>query len=393
MRIGLFSDTYTPEVNGVVNSVLMLKEGLEERGHDVFVIGPGNPDAAPEPNVFRAPAISLPVLQERRLASPWSAKLWRKVRKLDLDIVHTHTEFGVGGFGFRARRQLGLPQVHTYHTVWEEYTHYVTQGRYFDARARRVVANQTRRTLKHVDHVIVPSTKTLELLESYGVRNPISVIPTGVDLSRFSPPKASDEKRLDALRTRYGVDRFSTVLLMLGRIAEEKRVIGLLDMTAPHLRTHPDTCLLVVGDGPSLGELIARATTLGIASQVLCTGEVPWESVPDFYRISDVHIGNSDTETQGLTFIEALASGTLVVSRYNSCFDGIFIDDFNASLFDTDAHYLPELEEALDPTVRDARIEAGLLTAQQFNKTAFAEHVENVYLSLLDSGTPSEHHT
>jgi len=384
MRIGLFTDTYTPEINGVVNSVLMLKEGLETRGHDVFVIGPGNPDAEPEPNVFRAPAISLPLLQERRLASPWSAKLWRTVRHLDLDIVHTHTEFGVGGFGFRARRQLGVGQVHTYHTVWEEYTHYLTQGRYFDAQARRVVANQTRRTLKHVDHIIVPSIKTLDLLESYGVRNPISVIPTGVDLSRFSPATEADEGRLTALRARSGVDRFATVLLMLGRIAEEKRVGELLELTAPYLRTHPDTCLLVVGDGPSLGELIARSATLGIASQVVCTGEVPWEAVPDFYRISDVHIGNSDTETQGLTFIEALASGTLVVSRYNTCFNGIFIDNFNASLFKTDDRYLPELEEALDPAVRNARIEAGLLTATQFSKDAFAEHVENVYQQLLE---------
>jgi 1,2-diacylglycerol 3-alpha-glucosyltransferase len=383
MRIGLFSDTYTPEINGVVNSVLMLKEGLVEQGHDVFVFAPGNPAAAPEPNVFRAHAMSLPVLQERRLALPWSASLWHTIRELDLDIVHTHTEFGVAGFGFRARRQLGIPQVHTYHTVWEEYTHYLTGGRFFDRQARAAVADQTRRTLKHVNHLIVPSDKTHELLISYGIATPTTVIPTGVDLARFSPATEADESRLTALRARYGLERFDTVLLIIGRIAPEKSVVELLDMTMPYLRAHPDTALLVVGDGPSLGEMIARTSASDIADQIRYTGEVPWEIVPDFYRISDVLIGNSDTETQGLTFIEALACGTPIVSRYNTCFDGILVDGINASLFHRDEQFVPQLAKVLEPVVRAQRIEQGLDVACSFSKPAFVRRVEDVYRSLL----------
>ncbi|MCL2818849.1 MAG: glycosyltransferase [Actinomycetia bacterium] len=383
MRVGLFSDTYKPEINGVVNSVLMLKEGLEARGHEVFVFAPGNPAAEPEEHVFRTHATTLPILQERRLALPWSLKMWNTIRSLDLDIVHTHTEFGVGAFGFRARRQLGLPQVHTYHTVWEEYTHYLTRGRFFDQEARWVVADQTRRTLRNVDHVIVPSMKTLELLAGYGVTNPISVIPTGVDLDRFSPATEADEPRLAALRRRFGTAGFSHTLLIIGRIAPEKSVVELLEMTLGYLQEHPDTCVLVVGDGPSLGELVTLAANSEVSDQIFFTGEVPWETVPDFYRISDIHIGNSSTETQGLTFIEALASGTLVVSRYNRCFDGIFFDNVNASLFDRSSDYIPELKEALDPAVRQSRICAGLATARELSKPVFAQHVEEVYEQLV----------
>ena len=375
----MFSDTYTPEINGVVNSVLMLKEGLRDRGHEVFVFAPGNPDAPAERDVFRAHAMSLPVLQERRLALPWSVSLWNTVRSLDLDIVHTHTEFGVGAFGFRARRQLDVPQVHTYHTVWEEYTHYLTQGRYLDRQARWIVADQTRRTLRNVDHVIVPSVKTLDLLDGYGVANPISVIPTGVDTARFSPATDKDAPRLAKLRAHYGIDQFTRTLLMIGRIAPEKSVVELFKMTLPFLREHADTCLLVVGDGPSLGELIALCASSDVSSQIKFTGEVPWEVVPDYYRISDVLIGNSGTETQGLTFIEAIASGTLIVSRYNSCFDGIFVDNENASLFSRSEDYLSELEEALDPAVRAERVKAGLATARELSKPQFVRRVEAVY--------------
>jgi 1,2-diacylglycerol 3-alpha-glucosyltransferase len=169
---------------------------------------------------------------------------------------------------------------------------------------------------------------------------------------------------------------------MLGRIAPEKSVRELLEMTIPYLREHPDTCLLVVGDGPSLGELIARSTASNLSSQVFFTGEVAWKTVPDFYRISDVLIGNSDTETQGLTNIEAIASGVPVVARYNTCFDGILEDGVNASLFTDNAQYLPMLEDALDSAMRPERIDAGLRAASALSKPAFAQQVESVYLQL-----------
>ena len=382
MRIGLFTDTYTPEVNGVVNSVLMLNEGLCEQGHDVFVIAPKHPEAPEEDRVYRAHSIALPTLKERRLAFPYSAALWARIRTLDLDVVHTHTEFGVGSFGFRAHRELGIPQVHTYHTVWEEYTHYITRG-LLDKQGRAVVQAQSRRLLSRVDHVIVPSLKTRELLRSYQVATPITVIPTGVDLARFSPPTDADTARLAALRQQYATDGFAHTLLMIGRVASEKSVRELLEMTMVYLRAHHDTCLLVVGGGPALGELKACSSASDVAAQVLYTGEVTWDFVPDFYRISDVLIGNSHTETQGLTFIEAVASGVPVVTRYNTCFDGILSDDIDASLFTEDEQFLPALVDALNPQLRDMRISAGLAAAQAISKSAFAQHVEDVYEQLL----------
>jgi 1,2-diacylglycerol 3-alpha-glucosyltransferase len=259
----------------------------------------------------------------------------------------------------------------------------VTGQTALDKLAKRIVANQTRRTLKHVNHIIAPSSKTRDLLTSYGVTNPLSIIPTGVDLDRFSPPRKDDENRLVHLREKYGTDKFDHTLLMIGRIAPEKSVSKLLDMTIPYLVDHPDTCLLIVGDGPSLGELIGRAQQVGLASQVLFTGEIAWEMVPDFYRISDALIGNSHTETQGLTFIEAVATGVPVVARYNACLDGILTDGVDASLFTAESQFIPALAEALDPKKRPDRIEAGLVAARAISKAQFVDRVESVYLDLI----------
>jgi 1,2-diacylglycerol 3-alpha-glucosyltransferase len=124
MRIGLFTDTYTPEINGAVSSVTMLCEGLRARGHDVWVVAPSNPEApADEFQTIRVPSLPLIVLPERRFATPVEYGLMRRIKRLRLDIVHTNAEFAVCSFGFRAARRYHIGQVHTYHTVWEEYTH------------------------------------------------------------------------------------------------------------------------------------------------------------------------------------------------------------------------------------------------------------------------------
>lgn len=383
MNIALFTDTYTPEINGVVASVLMLREGLEDLGHTVFVFAPAHPEAPEdERNVIRIPSLPLIVLPERRVATPIDLGMLRHIGSLNLDIIHTHTEFGVSSYGFRAARKFGIPHIHTYHTVWEEYTHYLSP-RAFDAQARTVVRKATELTCRRCDHIVAPTEKTRALLAGYGITKPICVVPTGVDLSRFSPPSPADEGRLEALRTQYDLDKFEHIILSVGRVAPEKGVVELMLLVAPHLKAHPDTCFLIVGGGPSLKELKKLAHSLGIEDQAVFTGEVVWEHVPDFYRISDVLVGNSSTETQGLTFIEAIASAVPIVVRYNECFDGIIENGVSGSLFTDENQFEEYLNNALDPAQRVLRIQQGLEAANHVSKEMFAEKIEAVYLTEL----------
>jgi 1,2-diacylglycerol 3-alpha-glucosyltransferase len=266
-----------------------------------------------------------------------------------------------------------------------EDTHYVVPGS-FDKAARSAVRKLSAQVLHRADRVIAPTKKTENLLLSYGVKTPIDVVPTGVDLNRFSPvdPGNRDEEaRLTALKNELGIGDFKHVLLVLGRMAPEKSVLELLLEFSDWLKTRPDACILMVGGGPQLKELKSLTQKLGLESQVVFTGEQPWESMPDYYRIGDILIGNSTTETQGLTFIEALASGTPIVVRRNSCFDGIISDGISGTLLDSSEGFVSAVEELFDKNFRAERIAGGLQAAQAVSKEAFAAAIEHSYLLAL----------
>ncbi|MDR1412684.1 MAG: glycosyltransferase, partial [Actinomycetes bacterium] len=151
----------------------------------------------------------------------------------------------------------------------------------------------------------------------------------------------------------------------------------------------PQVCLLCVGGGPQLGELRRLADELGLRRQALFTGERPWAEMPDYYRIADVLVGNSSTETQGLTFIEALASGLPIVVRYNDCFDGIIEDGVAGSLFRDESGFLPAVRAALTPegmagSVRAERRAGGLAVAAGMSKETFTQKIETVYSAARD---------
>jgi len=384
MRIGLFTDSFTPEINGVVSSVVMLREGLIDRGHDVWIFAPKNPAAAEDDRVIQVPSMPLAVLPDYRMATPVWPSVTAKINDLKLDLVHTHTEFAVGRFGRKAAQRLNIPRVHTNHTVWEEYTHYLAPT-FLDPQARSIVRAATRYVCAGAERIIAPTEKTRLLLTGYGVEQHIDIVPTGVDLARFSPVDEDGLPRLEQLKRSLGIDGFRRILLILGRVAPEKSVIELLEMTTPFLREHRDVAVLVVGGGPSLSDLEALARASGITDQVIFTGPIPWTEIPDMYRISDVLIGNSHTETQGLTFIEALASGTPIVVRHNECFDGVIENGVSGALFRHQAQFLPGLDAVLDPgETRSSRIAEGLQAASTMSKEHFAEQVEAVYQRALD---------
>ncbi|MCL2333126.1 MAG: glycosyltransferase [Actinomycetia bacterium] len=381
MKIALFTDAYVPQTNGVVVSVRTLREGLLSRGHDVTVFAPSHPGAAEEERVVRLPSFALRQFPAQRLATPIDPFTERSIKNASFDIIHTHTEFSVGQFGFRAAAQLKIPHIHTYHTVYENYTDYVTRG-HFERPARKIVTLASRYICNRCDGVVAPSDKTYDLLRGYGVNAPIHIIPTGIDSARFARTLTSDEDRA-ALRASLGIAPGARVLLTLGRVAYEKNIVALFEQVTDYLA--PDDpvlaearrglVFLIVGDGPALGELRQK-----VSGRVICTGEILWEDVPQYYHISDVFVSMSESETQGLTFIESLAAGCPVVAQYNECFDGILEGEVSASLFSDVGEFGARLDEVLfDVDRRERYIRQGLKAARALSAEAFAKNVEAVY--------------
>ena len=187
MRIGLFTDTYPPFINGVSTSVLMLKQGLEKLGHEVYVVTVNDESFSykEEDGVLKIPSFPIGLMNFRQ-SGIYPLKALKIIKKWKLDIIHSHTEFSIGTFARLISKQLNIPLVHTYHTMYEEYIYYITKG-YFDSASKKLVEYLTLFLCdKTIDELIVPTEKAKELFkDKYKVKRDVYVIPSGIDTTRF----------------------------------------------------------------------------------------------------------------------------------------------------------------------------------------------------------------
>lgn len=311
MNIGLFTDTYFPQVSGVATSIKTLRDELIAQGHHVYIFTTTDPHAKHddvENGIYRFKSIPFVSFTERRIALTGWVRVLRIAKKLKLDIVHNQTEFSLGLMGKEVAHSLGIPCIHTYHTMYNDYLHYIANGRILKPKD---VATLVRLYMKSITGVIAPSERVLDTLLDYGVTAPIRVIPTGVDLRVYSQ-KASPAQLL-ALRKKLGYTADTPVLLSLSRLAYEKNIHAVIEAMLDILAKRPQARLLIVGDGPARPTLERQVKEMGLSDVVQFTGVIPNEDVHSYYQMADVLVSASDTETQGLTYIEALASDLPIV--------------------------------------------------------------------------------
>lgn len=382
MKIGLFSDTFYPEINGVATSVLMLHRELTRRGHEVHVFAPKcrGWENYQQDTVHYIASAPLVVLKDRNIAFPGPLTHWEATR-LDFDIVHTNSEFVMGHFGRLVARENDSVLIHTYHTIWEEYTYYVTHG-VADEAARKVARKYSEWWCNRFDRIIAPTGKTLGLLYDYGVRTPMDIIPSGMDIARFAPAR-HDEAERAARRAECGVRTGERVLLNIGRIAREKNLEQVVRVFPRLLKTHPDVRLVIVGEGPMRESLMKMAEELGVAAHVTFTGPKPWEKIDQYYAIGDVFVSASHSETQGLTYVEAMASGLCVCAVNDPCLNGVIEDGVSGILTgDEDEALLAGLLRAFSGEGRKIAAHAAEY-AVPFGTEAFAARVEACYETAL----------
>jgi 1,2-diacylglycerol 3-alpha-glucosyltransferase len=378
MRIGLFTDTYYPEINGVANSVYTLFENLRVLGHDVHVFAPrckGSEEKA-DGHVHYLPSVPLPVLKDRNMGMYGPLSIL-DTAKYAFDVVHTNSEFSLGMLGRMVGREIGCACVHTYHTVWEDYVYYVTHGVADDA-ARALARKYSSFWCNHFEAVIAPTIKTQRLLESYGVTAPVHVIPSGLEIARFAPEK-HDEALRRRVRTECGVREGERVLLYLGRIAKEKNLDQVLRVFPQLHALCPDVRLVIVGEGPLIPDLKAQAQALDCADSVSFPGPKPWKEIDNYYAMGDVFVSASHSETQGLTYIEAMAAGLCVAAYDDPCLEGVIASGENGLLFeDSDEAMLQTLVRAFSPEGREIAARAPESVAR-YAPLRFARAVEKVY--------------
>ncbi|MGL4346106.1 MAG: glycosyltransferase family 4 protein [Cellulosilyticaceae bacterium] len=379
MNIGIFTDTYSPQINGVVSSIVTLEKQLQAQGHNVYIFTVSHPKAEPAPgHVYRLPSMPFVFLKDHRVGLLYSTKIVRQIKKLKLDLILSQTEFSLGFFAKLTSKKLHIPIIHTYHTMYEEYMHYVSKGVELSPELAR---KYSKKFCNSVNGVVAPTEKTKNLLEGYGVKTPIRVIPTGIDFSPFNPDLYS-ESEITALKEQFGIPTDAPIILFVGRVAKEKSIdvlinaLGLLTQHIPHAH------LVIVGDGPEKSALQNQAHTLGVQNNITFTGLQPWATIGKFYQLGDVFVSASVTETQGLTFIEAMAAKLPVLAKYDDSIKDVVINDYNGKLFETYEELAKILEnilgdtESLQTFSQNAITSVAPLSAEIFGENALAFYDE-----------------
>ena len=382
MRIGLFTDTYFPQVSGVATSIRTLKTELEKLGHTVFIFTTTDKDVNryEDWQIIRIPSVPFFAFKDRRIAYRGFSTALEIARQYQLDIIHTQTEFSLGLLGVWIAKELRIPVVHTYHTQYEDYVRYIAKGMVIHPSMVKYIV---RGFMSDLDGVICPSEIVYDLLMKYKVKVEKRVIPTGIELAKFERPELTKENVAD-LREKLGISNQETMLLSLSRVSYEKNIQAILAALPKVLEENPNVKLVVAGDGPYLSDLKAQAKRLNITDMVIFTGMIAPSETALYYKAADFFISASTSETQGLTYLESLASGTPIIAHGNPYLDNVINDKMFGTLYYEERDLAGAILEAViaTPDLDEKSLATKLYEISAEN---FGRRVYEFYLDLIIS--------
>ena len=386
MRIGIFTDTYLPYVSGLVTSELMLKKALEKAGHEVYIVTMNlekmKYEYDKENKVIRIPGVPTKIY-DTRLTGFYSLPAANQIRKWKLDIIHTQTEFSIGTFGRIIAKQLDIPLVHTYHTMYEDYVYYLTKG-YFDKPSKKLVEYLTKFYCDTtVSELIVPSRKIYNMFkDKYTPDIKINIIGTGIDLDRFDPSNFKKEE-VQKIKDKYNLNN-KFVIGSISRLGKEKSVDKLIIAFKKVLEKIPNSVLFLVGDGPDKDELKTLIKELDIKDNVIFVGKVPIEKVQIYYQVMDLFTTFSITETQGLTVLEALAASIPVLAIKDDSFVDAVKNDKNGYLFKNENEFVNYVLKIHNDKTLFTKLKKGAKESSlDHSSDAFGQKVYTVYTDTI----------
>ncbi len=380
LRIGLFTDTYAPQVNGVSISLQLVSEGLQRNGHQVTIFAPRIPGYKDDqPGVVRLPSLKYlndPPIYVAVLGTPRST--WSLTRK-HFDVLHAHSPLTVGLLAYFTASTKNLPLIYTYHTSITDYTHYlkIIGGTGVIRHAARWFSTTSTNL---GDQIVVPSPKFHRLLLEQKVTKPIVTIPNGIDLSNF---KAA--KNPGSFRSRLGIKSDAPILLSVGRVDPEKRLDFLIDAFVRLSERIPDAHLVFAGDGSARKKLEAHAANTNVNDRIHFLGMVSRTELPDLLHDATVFLSASTTEVHPISVIEAIASGLPLVAVQDEAFEGMILENENGHLTPLDVGVFSDSLVALlsDPEKLERFGERSTQLSKKFSIEGQVSALENLYFEAI----------
>ena len=388
MRVALFTETYLPHINGVVTHVKILRDGLEQLGHQVLVV---TADAGADRHYVKDGVLHCPAHTSRKfynysLSLPVSSTRLKFVRDFAPDIIHIHNEFGIGMSGLLCAKILRVPLVYTLHTMYDDYIYYIAPKPLVKA-ATDFSHHYFKFIAKHSNALTGPSQKCQEYFRLTGLEKDVNVIPNAVEVDQFSPRLVSDEAKA-ALREKYGIREGDMVACFVGRLGREKSVDVLLDYWKAAVRPEDRIRLLIIGDGPVRPELEAQAEALGLSEMVTFTGRVEHQDLPPYYAICDVYVTASLSDTNSISMLEGMCSGLPVLQRTDPLNAGQVVDGENGFNFNTPREMADKLRRirSMDPEVLAGFKRSVIESIRHSGARDLANHTLAVYQKVLAAG-------
>lgn len=394
MKIGIFTDAYEPHISGVTTSIKMLKTALEKMHHEVFIV-----TANLDNNKFiyddKNRMIYLPGIKtgiyETKLTGIYSKKAMKIIKNWHLDVIHSQTEFGIGYFSRIVAKKLNLPIVHTYHTLYEDYIHYVTHG-HFNNLAKKLAIKITKYYCeKKCDELIVPTDKIKDLfINKYNISQPINVIPTGIDIDKFKLTP-NIKKEIENIKKKYKIKDTDFIIGSVGRIAPEKSFDKLLYNIKEMIKVNTNIKVMLVGGGPDLDNLKELSKKLHLEDYIIFTDKVNYDLVPAYFNTFNVIVSFSKTETQGLTIIEGLAASKPTICIEDDSFKAMIEPNYNGYLFKNDN----EFKDYIFKLMNDKKLYKDMSTnarnsTYKYSKEVFASEVLKVYHKAIEKKSNSK---
>lgn len=382
MNICMFTNTYLPHTGGVAKSVDSFAEDLRLRGHQVLIVSPTFPhenELTDEDDVLRIPAIQNFNGSDFSVSIPLPFYINKKINKFQPDIIHSHHPYLLGDAALRTAYRKNLPLVFTQHTLYEQYTHYVP----LDSKVmKRLAILLSISYANHCTRVVVPSQSIARLIADRGVKTPVRVIPTGVDVDYFRSGNGAD------FRQRYNIPEHIPVIGHLGRLAPEKNLEYLTRAVVQALEMiKHKACFLVVGSGPSQKRIQQIFQDKGMQDRLIMAGKLTGRQLADAYRAMNIFAFASKSETQGMVLTESMAAGVPVIALDASGVREVVRDNYNGRLLDGDAtteDFAQAIAKFLDKKGGKLDWEKGAQeTAMIFSREASAQKLIDTYKSLL----------
>lgn len=385
MRILITTELYLPTINGVVTSVVNLKTELIKMGHEVMILTLSNNNHSFKKDevIYICSIDAGKIYPGARLSLIKKDSYIQELINWHPDIIHTQSEFSAFFMAKHIANKLNIPIIHTYHTVYENYTHYFSPVKSW---GKAIVAQLTRGILKKTEGVIAPSKKVKTLLNNYDVKQKIFIIPTGINMPQLG--EDSNDNLLN-LKRRLSIPNDKKVLLFIGRLAKEKNLEEILNFYSRLDRSN--LILVIVGDGPNRDSLESLVVNLSIDKEVRFVGMIARELINEYYRLGDVFISASSSETQGLTYIEALSNSIPIICRKDDCLDDVIDDGINGWQYENFQQFQNQLDITLGQQNKAYKQNALNSVMLRYSSSVFAKQIEAAYIQTIENYLKKQH--